>query len=432
MEKVAVLFPGQGAQHSGMGKLLYEEYAIARVTFEEAGDILGFDLYGMCTGGRLSELNRLENMLVAILTCSVASFRVYQSETGIKPMYMAGHSLGEYSALVCSGAVEFRDALRLVRLRSRLAQMVADKENGLLAVCNQINARIVDDTCKKISAGERPVAVACWNSPEQTVIAGCYEAVLDVQDALMEAGGQVTPLFMSAPFHSPVMREAASELRMELEACRYHPFQVPVIANVDARPYPSSRLIPEKLSAQMAKPVLWQQTMDFLEEQEVELAVEMGPQAITSILVNSYCKKVRAVSFGQKDDRQALLKLIRSGSGNGPDTNPISMVDKCLAHAIATRNRNENRDEFENGVIKPYEAIEQFLDMGAKNGLPLDKTDVIDALKLLKKIFDTKKVPENEQKERFEEIMENSGMNVLHEFFMLDPVDVERGQTCSN
>jgi malonyl CoA-acyl carrier protein transacylase len=412
MKKIALIFPGQGSQYIGMGKSLYEESTAAKQVFDEANNTLGFDLKNLCFSGSLVELNKTENMLLSILTTSVALFRVYMQEIGIVPAFLAGHSLGEYSALTCSGVISFSDALKIVRKRCDLAQELTSSGKGAMTIINGINKKIVEDECKKQSTDNQAADIACYNSDEQIVIAGYSDAILRVEDRLMEMDAQVTPLLMSPPFHSSIMEQAAVKLEMELKKYSFSKPNIPIISNAFALPCTEPEDIMKNLVLQMTHTVQWKPTIDFMENQGVELVIESGPQSLLTNLVKAEERKLDAVSFNQKEDRRLLLELIE---GNGSKRKHISgakvkfkptVVTKCLVEAVSTRNRNWSNAEYENGVIQPYEKIQKIQDELEKKGESPSIEQMMEALKMLKSIFDTKKVPVDEQTRRFEKILD--------------------------
>ncbi|HEX3047293.1 MAG TPA: ACP S-malonyltransferase [Bacillota bacterium] len=415
MEKIACLFPGQGSQYTGMGQKLYTEFPIARQTFEEANDVLGFDLQNLCFNGSLLELNQTENMLCAILTCSVAAFRVYMKEIGVAPQYLAGHSLGEYTALTCSEALRFEDALKIVTFRSRLAQKAADESGGILAIVNDIAIGAVEEQCRGISGESRFVAVAGYNSPTQAIVAGHQDGITALQDILMEMGGQVTPLFTSPPFHCTLMQGAADALTLEL--AKYN-FSVPrwtVISNLDALPYTGSAQIRHHLSEQMVHPVQWQATIKYLEQQGVTIAIEIGSRAVLTNLVSANTERMEAFSFGQQDDRQFLLECL---AGRGKNPGQTGFLTRCLAISDCTKNRNWNEAEYQKGVEEPYERIEQLQNQLELTGQNPTEEQMKLAAEMLRSILVTKKTPEGELRARFRELFAATGTTALFTGFL--------------
>lgn len=416
MTRVALLFPGQGSQYMGMGRSLYDKFKTAKHTFDEANDVLGFDLKKICFEGGFVELNKMENMFPALLTASVAAFRVFIKESGIVPFCSAGHSLGEYSALTCSGVIKFSDALRIIHKRGSLATRVLDTGIGYMTVVNGVYKDIVEDECKKVSTRDKMVSIACYNSDDQVVVSGHSEALIRLEDRLLEIDANITPLLMSAPLHSPLMQEAANELKEELGRYSYERPSWPVISNVSALPCSDTCEIIKNLVVQMTCPVRWSSTMDYMEGQNVMEVVEVGPQAVLTNLVKMNNKTFKAYAFTQKEDKQEA-----KGQGETilSQNAPIStVIIKCMAAAVCTRNRNWNDAEFQAGVIEPYEMIEKIQADIENEATEATFDQMQRALELLKIIFDTKKVPDVEQKMRFQRIFTQTNTEKLFGEFM--------------
>lgn len=306
MTRTAFLFTGQGAQFVGMGKQFYEEYEIARQTFEEANDVLNFDITKLCFNGSLGTLSRTDNMQMALLTVNVVAYRVYMNEIGIAPDFCAGHSLGEYAALTCSGAMSFSDSLKIIKERGGLSKEFVESDIGAMTIIEGLPADIVEVECNKISSAKQYVAINCYNSPLQVTVAGHKEAVEEIEERVLDLDGRITPLMMSAPFHSPLMQHAAKQLKQYLKTYRFNDFQCQVISNVDALPYKSSEKIADTLADQMVKPVKWQEIMNYLERNGVTTAIEMGPKSILCSLVKENTSQIAAYCFGEKEGRQIL------------------------------------------------------------------------------------------------------------------------------
>lgn len=298
MNHIAVVFPGQGSHFVGMGKDLYEQYEVVRRLFEEANDILGYNITQICFEGNLLKLNSLENMFPALFMVSTAMFQVYMLESGTAPKLGAGHSLGEYAALTCSGALDYADALRVLRRRGFLAQQLADSGLGAMTIVDGVDIQLAEAECKRISSQNQIVSISCYNSPSQIAISGHQDAVMQLEDRLIESGAQISPILTAPPMHCSLMQSVADELETELKQCSFHDFQWPVIANVDALPYINCGAILPKLKLQLTRPVQWSATIHYLEKQGITTIIELGPQSVLTNLLKTYTKNISVGSFG--------------------------------------------------------------------------------------------------------------------------------------
>jgi [acyl-carrier-protein] S-malonyltransferase len=278
------VFPGQGSQHAGMGRALAAHHAVARDTFAEADAALGEPLSRLCFEGPDDQLMLTENTQPAILAASVAAFRVLQAR-GLRPAFVAGHSLGEYSAHVAAGTLAFVDALRLVRLRGRYMQEAVPVGTGAMAAILGLDAAAVQRACEEAAEGEI-VSPANYNMPGQVVIAGTAAAVARAIARAKALGARRSvPLHVSAPFHCALMRPAEERLAPELRRVRTSDPRVPVIANVDAAPKATAAESVEALIQQVSRPVLWEQVVRRLASEGVRTYVEVGPGHVLAGLV---------------------------------------------------------------------------------------------------------------------------------------------------
>ncbi|MCK4260227.1 MAG: ACP S-malonyltransferase [Halanaerobiales bacterium] len=409
MQKWAFLFPGQGSQYVGMGKKLYDEFSVVREIFEEANDSLGFDLKRLCFEGDIDELTKTENTQPAILTTSISCYKVLEQELGLKPDFLAGHSLGEFSALTCAGGINFSDAVKIVHNRGKFMQDAVGLGLGAMAAISGVFADIIEEECKKVSTDDEVVVISNYNSSKQIVISGHKNAVDKVKETFEEKGVQASMLKVSAPFHSPLMKSAAANLEKELLNYKYAKLHYPVISNVTARPYVSEGKIVENLTLQMLHPVRWESSIKFLFSEGVRFAVELGPKKVLKNLLKRDKSNIKVFSYDIASDIEKLRETLASLKKEEK-----SVLTRCLAIAVCTPNNNWNNEEYQKGVIEPYRKIHDLQLSLEKEGKQATIEQMKDAIKMLKSVFDTKLVSEKEQLERFEQISEETG--TLHLF----------------
>ena len=297
MSEIAFLFPGQGSQAPGMGRELAEHFASAREVFEEADAALGFSLSRLCFEGPAEELQLTANTQPALLAVSVAAARAL-GEKGIRPDYVAGHSLGEYSALVAAGSLGLTDALRLVRKRGEYMQEAVPVGQGAMAALLGMDAGTVKEICREAAGGEI-VSPANLNSPGQIVIAGHRPAVERAVELAKGRGARRAVLLnVSAPFHCSLMKPAQDRLAIDLEEVAIHDPQVPLVNNVDAALVRSATEVRDGLKRQVTSPVRWTDSMLALRKQGVDLFVEAGPGKVLSGLMRQIDREARTWPAG--------------------------------------------------------------------------------------------------------------------------------------
>ncbi|MBW1838595.1 MAG: ACP S-malonyltransferase [Deltaproteobacteria bacterium] len=302
MAKWALLFPGQGSQYVSMGKDLKDNFKEAADVFAEADDALSEKLSKLCFDGPESDLKLTMNTQPAILTVSVAVLRVLQKETDIVPSLLAGHSLGEYSALVCSGALEFTDAVRIVRKRGTYMQEAVPVGVGGMAAILGMEVDAVEKICNEC-AEDQLVSPANYNCPGQIVISGHTEAVQRAAEkAEAEGAKRAVILQVSAPFHSALMKPAAEKLGEALEPIQVGDLGVPVLSNADADFYPSKEDVKRLLTKQVDHPVRWTEEMDKLLGEGVDNCLELGPGNVLRGLMRKINREIKTKNIGKTEE----------------------------------------------------------------------------------------------------------------------------------
>jgi [acyl-carrier-protein] S-malonyltransferase len=307
---IAFIFPGQGSQHPGMGKDLAENFPAARQVFEEADAALGFALSEMCFNGPAEDLQLTENTQPAILTASTAALRALQAEGLPAPYFVAGHSLGEYSALVAANALPLSEAVKIVRARGAYMQEAVPVGTGAMAAILGVDMQTVKDACDEAAQGE-VCSPANINSPLQIVIAGDTAAIDRAIPILKERGAKrAIKLNVSAPFHCALMKPAQDRLADDLEKADFSDLTVPVVTNVDARPVVTGNEARQSLVRQVSQPVRWLESVEFLINQGVQTFVEIGPGKVLSGLVRQINRDVRCVNVEDTASLQSAREAL--------------------------------------------------------------------------------------------------------------------------
>jgi [acyl-carrier-protein] S-malonyltransferase len=311
MSQIAFVFPGQGSQAVGMGRELYEKFPEARRVFEEVDAALGEQLSRLCFEGPEEQLRLTANGQPAILAVSVAAHAVLASR-GIAPALVAGHSLGEYSALVAAGAMGLPDAVRAVRARGTFMQDAVPEGQGAMAAVMGLAPDKVKEVCEQVAKGE-VLAPANYNSPEQTVIAGTAAAVDRAQSALKEAGAKrVLPLKVSAPFHCALMEPVKPRLAEVLSKIPISPPRVPVVTNVEATPNRAPERIVPLLIEQVTAPVRWLESVEAIRAAGVSRVIELGHGKVLSGLVKRISKELETFNVEDEASLNKTLEALRS------------------------------------------------------------------------------------------------------------------------
>ena len=310
MTAFAFVFPGQGSQAPGMGKDFFQEFALARQVFEEASDAVRLDLKQLCFEGSEDELQLTANTQPAVLTCCAAAWKVLHAETGLHPVVAAGHSLGEYTALLAAGALDLGSAVAAVRKRGRFMQDAVPAGQGAMAAIMGLDAEAISKVCEEAAQGE-VVKPANFNAPDQIAISGAATAVSRASALAKEKGAKrVIPLKVSAPFHCELMQGAAERMADVLRSIAWQKLSCPVISNLEAKPYPGPEAAPELLRKQITSPVRWVASVQAMAEQQAEIFLEIGPGKVLTGLIRRILPQAKTLNLTTPKDLKAVQEVL--------------------------------------------------------------------------------------------------------------------------
>jgi len=309
---LALLFPGQGSQSIGMGRDAFEASPAARAIFESADEALGFSLSDLCFNGPDDRLELTENQQPAILTTSIALLRALEERTEVAPAFLAGHSLGEYTALVAAGAIEFEDAVQLVHARGRFMQEAVPQGAGAMSAIIGAGPEVAVEACEEVaSATGAVVAPANFNSPQQTVIAGETAAVATAGEKALELGAKrAVALSVSAPFHCSLMEPAAEKLAVELAGVNFKDAKTPVVTNVEATANRDAQRLPTLLRTQVTAPVRFTDMVNQLSASGVTRFLEVGPGRVLSGLIARISRRSKRANVSSVEELNEATQFI--------------------------------------------------------------------------------------------------------------------------
>lgn len=315
MTKTAFLFPGQGSQSVGMMSQLADEFSLVEMTFEQASSVLGYDLWDLLVNGPAEELNKTEVTQPAMLAAGIATWRAWKESGGEQPDFLAGHSLGEYSALVAAGVMSFDDAIAIVAKRGQLMQQATPAGTGAMAAVLGLEDQVLLKICEQVT-GDEVVACANFNAPGQVVISGHRQAVEQVGESAKQAGARrVLPLPVSVPSHCMLMKPAAAGLQELLLEVHFSDGDLPVIQNADVKSYAEAEQVREALARQLWQPVRWTETIQYLLNSGVSRFVECGPGKVLAGLNRRITKPSPIFALTGRDAIEAAMQVEDNDEG---------------------------------------------------------------------------------------------------------------------
>lgn len=404
MNKQVFVFSGQGSQYQGMGKNLFETSDEAKKLLNLADKSLDYKISDIILGDQKQLINQTEYTQPALLTLAVAQYNYLKSEYNFRPTIMAGHSLGEYAALVCSGSLEFTTALKLVSARGKLMSVSSGKAGAMAAVRGIETARLKRLVADQISEGKM-VTISNANGKGNNVISGLKEDIESFAELLEANGATIIFLNVSAAFHSPLMHEAASKFAKLLNEVEFQMPESLVISNVDAHPYQSVVEIKEKLSLQMENTVNWVDTVSNIVRSKPESIIELGAKSQLKKMIMQDYRDLKIFSFDDEADLQAVKALLSDESKLASVSSEYSFISRMLGVIVSTPNKNFDTQDYEKKVIIPYnELVKKNEDFKEKAYSP-NIEEIVELVKRLRDILTAKQVPIIEQIDRVNDLL---------------------------
>jgi len=355
MNKFGAVFSGQGTQYHGMGRSICQKYKIADDIFNHANEILGMNIKNIMFSGDERELNNTSTTQPAVLLYSFALFKIFEQEYDIRPTVFAGHSLGEYTALTCAGAIPFDTALKMVKLRGNLMDNCSVKGSMAAVIGGHIDDLL--EYCEKYSDEEHILTVSNYNSSNQSVLSGDKNLVKDAAEYFETQGLSTKQLNVSGAFHSPMMKSAQSELEKAINNCEFIFPDNKVISNIDGRPYTNVEDIKCKLVKQLTLPVKWVDVMKYFSKEQINTVIEFGPKNTLSKFFLNDGFKLRTFSIDIKEDCDKLKNFDDNKETKVEQLEELR--DRCLSIVACTHNYNQNSVDYEKEVILPCRELRE-------------------------------------------------------------------------
>ncbi|MBC9929267.1 ACP S-malonyltransferase [Chitinophaga qingshengii] len=395
MSNIAFMFPGVGAQSTGMGKTFYDNFAIFRQTIQEAEDELKMNFRRLCFDkNAFAELAALQASQCSLLAVSYGIFRVFMKEVGLQPAYCLGHSLGEYTALTAAGVIRYPDALHLVKKRGEIIEDCLREINGTMAWGINLHSEKVYECCNEIFEEGHRVYISAYDGPDQVSISGDVSAVYALGKRLEKAGGIVYPLNMNGPFHCPLMLDAAVAMKRELDKYQYAIGTSKVLANCNMLLYDGPGSVAANLSAQLISPVLWSGQIQRLEKEGVDVAIELGPKELLKFLLMRNTEQITAFSVSEDKHLETVRQhfLIEESEYH-------TIIGRGLGIIVGTPNHSTNQQEYKQRVVKPFQALKATYVQATADNRKINSGEVIDAVRMVRDALEAKEIEKHKREE---------------------------------
>lgn len=402
MKRIAFLMPGQGAQYAGMGKDICEKYPEVEIVYDIANEVLGTDIKKICFEGDMNDLTRTENTQIAVFLNSIATYKALKKRYNFEPVCFAGHSLGEFSALVCAESIDLESAIRLVRKRGEFMQKISESFQSKMVALRNVSVQEIEDHCQMVAEKTNYVGIANYNAPNQIVITGYKDAVDEVVENLTAIGADEIVVNVKTPFHTKLMQATADAFKEEVQKVEIKYPKYEVISNLTGKPYFEKDDIADMLVKQIVNPVKWISTMEYIKTLDIDLIIDIGPKDTVKKLAIHNDLNTPTFAVALNEDLKTLTQKYLS-----PKT-VVSFVSKALGIAVSTKNYNDNNEEYQEGVVKSYKRIEQIKQLVQNNTNNISEAEVEEILSLLNAIFETKNTPVAEREKRMKELLEFS------------------------
>jgi len=416
MEKIAIVFPGQGSQYIGMGKTLYDNFEIAKNTYEEASEAAGINIPKLCFQGTVSAQNKFTNMQIIIVTTAVAMYRSYFYEYSVIPQFLAGHSVGEYAAYVCSGALELSDAMKILQQRGKLLETVIDDEIGHMTIVENINYEQIENCFKQNEINE--VYISCRNSAYQFAICGQEKEINHAEKSLKSIGANITPIFSSPPIHSPIIKkEIVDELHQYLSGVKMNSFSIPVITNFSSTCNCNETRVARDLAYQLTNPVDWVKITDEMDRYGVSILLEMGPKKLLCSFDDANNRDYHSYCYGVDEDRKLFNQIFQKSDCLKRDK--TDFFGRCLKLAVSVKNRNYDSDDYNRQVVQNYNTLLSYEEKY------FDEKTMVTVADILLDILKTKKAPKEEIVQGFHRVInETNSFYILGEWYKKQFVNI--------